>query len=83
MPHRSPPSSEQLATRLAMLQSPRAVRVRFGLMGTVGVVRVLVGAGPEAGALPESVLGAISLSVDETGASVAYVLVVPALGAGA
>ncbi|MEP7064766.1 MAG: hypothetical protein ABI889_01905 [Gemmatimonadota bacterium] len=71
------------ATRVAMSQTPRAVRVRFGLMGTVGVVRVLVGGGSEAGALPESVSRGIALSVDETEAGVAYVLVVPALGAGA
>jgi signal transduction histidine kinase len=71
------------ATRAAITLGSRAVRVRFGLMGKVGVVRMLVGNGPEAGHLPECASGAIALSVDETGAGVAYVLVLPALGAGA
>jgi hypothetical protein len=44
---------------------------------------VIVGDGPETGALPESALGTIALGVDETDAGVAYVLVLPALGAGA
>jgi signal transduction histidine kinase len=71
------------ATRAAMAHTSRAVRVRFGLMGVVGVVRVIVGSGPEAGVLPECAHGTISLSVDESDAGVAYVLVLPALGAGA
>jgi signal transduction histidine kinase len=71
------------ATRVAMSHTVRAVRVRFGLMGKVGVVRVLSGNGSEAGALPESAAGAITLGIDESDAGVAYVLVLPALGAGA
>jgi len=47
------------------------------------VVRVLVGDGAEAGALPECGQGTIALSVDESDAGVAYLLVLPALGAGA
>jgi hypothetical protein len=49
----------------------------------VGVVRVLVGSGAEAGALPESSPGTIALSVDENDAGITYLLVLPALGAGA
>jgi signal transduction histidine kinase len=71
------------ATHAALSHASRAVRVRFGLMGKVGVARVIVGDGPETGALPESALGTIALGVDETDAGVAYVLVLPALGAGA
>jgi hypothetical protein len=71
------------ATHAAMLHASRAVRVRFGLMGKVGVARVLVGGGAEAGALPECGAGAIALGVEETDDGVAYVLVLPALGAGA
>jgi signal transduction histidine kinase len=71
------------ATHAAISLGSRAVRVRFGLMGKVGVARVLVGNGPEAGALPESGPGTIALGVEETDAGVAYVLVLPALGAGA
>ena len=71
------------ATHAAMSHPSRAVRVRFGLMGTVGVVRVLVGDGPETGALPESAPGTITHHIEETHTGVAYVLVLPALGAGA
>jgi hypothetical protein len=71
------------ATQAAMSHVSRAVRVRFGLQGRVGVVRVLVGEGAESGALPECSQGTIALSVDETDAGVAYLLVLPALGAGA
>jgi signal transduction histidine kinase len=71
------------ATHAAASHVSRAVRVRFGLMGMVGVVRVLVGQGSETGALPESGLGTIALGIDETDAGVAYLLVLPALGAGA
>jgi signal transduction histidine kinase len=71
------------ATQAALSHASRAVRVRFGLQGLVGVVRVLVGDGAEASALPECGQGTIALSVDETDAGVAYLLVLPALGAGA
>jgi hypothetical protein len=71
------------ATHAAMSHTSRAVRVRFGLMGIVGVARVLVGGGAEGGALPESGAGTIALAVEETDDGVAYVLVLPALGAGA
>ena len=71
------------ATHAAMSHVSRAVRVRFGLMGKVGVVRVLVGQGPEAGALPDCGADSIALSVEESDAGLAYVLVLPALGAGA
>ncbi|MDQ2767003.1 MAG: hypothetical protein M3Y30_07580 [Gemmatimonadota bacterium] len=71
------------ATQAALTHASRAVRVRFGLQGRVGVVRVLVGAGAEAGALPECGLGTIALSVEETDAGAAYLLALPALGAGA
>jgi nitrogen-specific signal transduction histidine kinase len=71
------------ATHAALSHASRAVRVRFGLQGRVGVVRVLVGGGAEAGALPECAPGTIALSVEESDAGVVYVLVLPALGAGA
>lgn len=71
------------ATHAALSHVSRAIRIRFGLMGTVGVVRVLVGNGPEAGALPECAPGTIALSFDESEAGSSYLLVVPALGAGA
>ncbi len=71
------------ATHAALSHPSRAVRVRFGLMGKVGVARVLVGQGSEAGALPDCGAESIALGVDETDAGVAYVLVLPALGAGA
>jgi hypothetical protein len=71
------------ATNAALAHVSRAVRVRFGLHGRVGVVRVLVGEGAEAGSLPECGHGMIALGVDETDAGLAYVLVIPALGAGA
>lgn len=71
------------ATHAALSHVSRAIRIRFGLMGTVGVVRVLVGNGPEAGALPECAPGTIALSFDESEAGASYLLVVPALGAGA
>lgn len=71
------------ATHAALAHVSRAVRIRFGLMGKVGVVRVIMGNGPETGALPECAPGAIALGVEESNAGVVYVLVVPALGAGA
>jgi len=71
------------ATHAAMSHTSRAVRVRFGLMGKVGVVRVIVGDGPETGALPECVSGTISHRIDESHTGVAYVLLLEALGAGA
>jgi hypothetical protein len=71
------------ATHAAMSHVARTVRVRFGLMGKVGVVRVIAGDGHETGALPESLPGAITHAVEETDTGVAYVLVLPALGAGA
>jgi signal transduction histidine kinase len=71
------------ATHAALSHPSRAARVRFGLQGIVGVVRVLVGDGPENGALPEVGGGTIALSVEETDAGACYVLVLPALGAGA
>ena len=71
------------ATHAAMSHTLRAVRVRFGLMGKVGVVRMIVGDGPETGALPDCAAGAITHRIDETRTGVAYVLVLEALGAGA
>jgi len=71
------------ATHAATSHASRAVRVRFGLMGTVGVARVMVGEGSETGALPECASGAISHRIEESHAGVAYVLALPALGAGA
>ncbi|HEY2897857.1 MAG TPA: hypothetical protein VGJ12_12005 [Gemmatimonadaceae bacterium] len=71
------------ATHAAMSHASRAVRVRFGLMGTVGVARVIVGEGSETGALPECASGAITHRIEESHAGVAYVLALPALGAGA
>lgn len=70
------------ATHAASAHDSRAVRVRFGLMGKVGVARVLMGNGPETGALPESAPGTITLGIEENQAGAAYVLVLPALGAG-
>lgn len=70
------------ATHAASAHDSRAVRVRFGLMGKVGVARVLMGNGPETGALPESAPGTIALGIEENQAGAAYVLVLPALGAG-
>jgi signal transduction histidine kinase len=71
------------ATQAAISQGSREARVRFGLMGKVGVARVLVGTAHEAGALPESAHGTIALGVEETDTGASYVLVLPALGAGA
>jgi signal transduction histidine kinase len=71
------------ATHAAMSRTSRTVRVRFGLMGKVGVVRMIVGDGPETGALPDCAAGAITHRIDETHTGVAYVLVLGALGAGA
>jgi nitrogen-specific signal transduction histidine kinase len=71
------------ATHAAMSHTSRAVRVRFGLMGKVGVVRMLVGDGPETGALPDCAAGALTHRIEETHTGVAYVLVLEALGAGA
>jgi signal transduction histidine kinase len=71
------------ATQAALAHASRAVRVRFGLQGTVGVVRVLVGDVSAAGALPEVSAGTIALAIAESDSGVAYVLVLPALGAGA
>ena len=71
------------ATQAALAHASRAVRVRFGLQGTVGVVRVLVGDVSAAGALPDVSAGAIALGIAESDAGAAYVLVLPALGAGA
>jgi signal transduction histidine kinase len=71
------------ATHAAMSHTSRAVRVRFGLMGKVGVVRMIVGDGLETGALPECAAGSITHRIDETHTGVAYVLVLQALGAGA
>lgn len=71
------------ATNAALAHASRAVRVRFGLQGTVGVVRLLVGDVAATGALPECALGSIAMGVDESDAGVAYLLVIPALGAGA
>ncbi|MEO8879961.1 MAG: hypothetical protein ABI446_06145 [Gemmatimonadaceae bacterium] len=71
------------ATTSALAHVSRAVRVRFGLQGRVGVVRLLVGDAEGAGSLPECAAGTIALGVDENDAGVAYLLVLPALGAGA
>jgi nitrogen-specific signal transduction histidine kinase len=71
------------ATNAALAHASRAVRVRFGLQGTVGVVRLLVGNAAATGALPECALGAIAMGVEESDAGVSYLLVIPALGAGA
>ena len=71
------------ATHAALTHALRAVRVRFGLQGKVGVVRVLVGDVSAAGALPEVSPGTIALGIAESDAGAAYMLVLPALGAGA
>jgi signal transduction histidine kinase len=71
------------ATQAALAHASRAVRVRFGLQGTVGVVRVLVGDASAAGPLPDVSPGAIALGIAESDAGAAYLLVLPALGAGA
>lgn len=71
------------ATTAALAHASRAVRVRFGLQGRVGVVRLLVGDATGAGALPEGSPGAIAMGVEESDAGAAYLLVLPALGAGA
>jgi len=69
------------ATHAALSHESRAVRVRFGLQGRVGVVQVLVGEGAEGGAIPDCGPGMIVLGVDEADAGIAYLLVLPALGA--
>ncbi|MEP7087966.1 MAG: hypothetical protein ABI884_11720 [Gemmatimonadota bacterium] len=71
------------ATNAALAHASRALRVRFGLHGMVGVVRLLVGDAASTGALPQCASGAIALGVEESDAGVAYLLVIPALGAGA
>ncbi len=71
------------ATNAALTHGSRAVRVRFGLHGKVGVVRVLVGDAAATGALPECDAGDIALGIEENDAGFAYLLVIPALGAGA
>jgi C4-dicarboxylate-specific signal transduction histidine kinase len=71
------------ATNAALAHASRALKVRFGLHGKVGVVRLLVGDASATGALPECASGAIALGVEENDAGVAYLLVIPALGAGA
>lgn len=71
------------ATSAALAHASRAVRVRFGLHGRVGVVRLLVGDASPTGALPECAPGAIVMGVEESDAGAAYLLVIPALGAGA
>ena len=71
------------ATNAALAHGSRAMRVRFGLQGRVGVVRLLVGDASSTGALPECPSGSIALGVEESDAGVAYLLVIPALGAGA
>ena len=71
------------ATHAAMSHEARTVRVRFGLMGKVGVARVIAGDGQDTGVLPESLPGTITHAMVETDTGVAYVLVLPALGAGA
>ncbi len=59
------------------------MRVRFGLQGRAGVVRLIVGEGAAASVLPDVSSGTIALCVEESQAGVCYVLVMPALGAGA
>lgn len=71
------------ATQAALTHPSRAVRVRFGLQGTIGVVRLSVGEVAAPGALPDCASGTIALVVDEGDAGVSYLLVIPALGAGA
>jgi signal transduction histidine kinase len=70
------------ATQAALTHASRAVRVRFGLHGTTGVVRISVGDAAVSGALPDCASGTIALGVEENDAGVMYLLVVPALGAG-
>jgi nitrogen-specific signal transduction histidine kinase len=70
------------ATQAAMTHASRAVRVRFGLEGRRGVVRLSVGDADVMGALPEPSPGTIALGVEESDAGVMYLLVLPALGAG-
>ncbi len=70
------------ATNAALAHASHAARVRFGLQGRVGVVRLLVGDAAATGTLPECGLGAIVLGVEESDAGAAYLLVIPALGAG-
>lgn len=71
------------ATQAALIHPSRAVRLRFGLHGTTGVVRLSVGDVADTLALPECTTGTIGLGAEETDAGVLYVLVIPALGAGA
>jgi C4-dicarboxylate-specific signal transduction histidine kinase len=71
------------ATTAALAHASRALRVRFGLQGRVGVVRLLVGDATAAGALPECAAGAIAMGAEESDAGLCYTLVIPALGAGA
>ncbi len=71
------------ATKAALVHTSRAVRVHFGLHGRVGVVRLLVGDAAATGALPECAPGDIALGVEESDAGASYMLVIPALGAGA
>ena len=47
------------------------------------VARVIAGDGQDTGVLPESLPGTITHAMVETDTGVAYVLVLPALGAGA
>ena len=61
----------------------RVLRVRFGLHGRVGVVRLMVGEAAPTGSLPECAPGDIAMGVEESDAGAAYLLVIPALGAGA
>jgi signal transduction histidine kinase len=70
------------ATQAALTHVSRAVRVRFGLHGTTGVVRLSVGDAAVSGALPECAAGANAMGVEENEAGVMYLLVIPALGAG-
>ena len=71
------------ATQAALTHKSRAVRLRFGLHGSTGVVRLSVGDVADTLALPECATGTIGLGAEETDAGVLYVLVIPALGAGA
>ncbi len=72
------------AATIAALEHPsHAMRVRFGLQGRAGVVRLIVGEGAAASVLPDVSSGTIALCVEESPAGVCYVLVMPALGAGA
>lgn len=71
------------ATQAALTHKSRAVRLRFGLHGSTGVVRLSVGDVADTLALPECATGTIGLGVEETDAGVLYLLVIPALGAGA